>query len=330
MNAEWYRYLLYNHIKHFWRNSVVDRLNRHGIHWISFSDERIKHYAGRQITDRRALNNLIAEKIRSGVPFMVSRLGGCETRYTTAYIGDNRKAKEIAIKELTTNAGFFPCEIEWADRYAKLYLDSVSEIDICGIWRYYMEDYVLHRYAPGAVLTILERLEPWRADADTIPWTTALRGKRVLVIHPFSDSIEMQYHKKRTKLFANQNRADEILPEMELITLKAVQSMGGKGSPLYNNWFDALDDMIRKVDTIDFDVAIIGCGAYGMPLAAHIKQIGKQAIHLGGATQLMFGIMGKRWDHIPEIHSLVNENWVRPMENETPKCSNDIEAGCYW
>ena len=105
--------------------------------------------------------------------------------------------------------------------------------------------------------------------------------------------------------------------------------MGGKGSPLYNNWFDALDDMIRKVDTVDFDVAIIGCGAYGMPLAAHIKQIGKQAIHLGGATQLMFGIMGKRWDHIPEIHSLVNENWVRPMENETPKCSNDIEAGCY-
>ena len=47
---------------------------------------------------------------------------------------------------------------------------------------------------------------------------------------------------------------------------------------------------------IDFDVAIIGCGAYGFPLAAKLKQAGKQAIHLAGATQLLFGIKGKRWE----------------------------------
>lgn len=44
---------------------------------------------------------------------------------------------------------------------------------------------------------------------------------------------------------------------------------------------------------INFDTAIIGCGAYGMPLAAQIKNAGRQAIHLGGAVQLLFGIKGE-------------------------------------
>ena len=45
-----------------------------------------------------------------------------------------------------------------------------------------------------------------------------------------------------------------------------------------------------------FDIAIIGCGAYGLPLAAKLKKEGRQAIHLAGVTQLMFGIKGKRWE----------------------------------
>ena len=75
-----------------------------------------------------------------------------------------------------------------------------------------------------------------------------------------------------------------------------------------------------------FDIAIIGCGAYGMPLAAYCKQIGKKAVHLGGATQLLFGIKGKRWDN----YSLYNDYWVRPLESETPRNAGKIESGCYW
>ena len=33
-----------------------------------------------------------------------------------------------------------------------------------------------------------------------------------------------------------------------------------------------------------------------MPLAAFIKSIGKKAVHLGGSTQILFGIKGERWD----------------------------------
>ena len=80
----------------------------------------------------------------------------------------------------------------------------------------------------------------------------------------------------------------------------------------------------------EFDVAIIGCGAYGFVLAAMLKRAGKQAIHMGGATQLLFGIKGKRWDEMPQVSKWYNDAWVRPDENEQPKQKNLVEEGCYW
>ena len=44
-------------------------------------------------------------------------------------------------------------------------------------------------------------------------------------------------------------------------------------------------------------VALLGCGAYGMPLGAFIKDgLKKPAIHVDGVLQLLFEIKGKRWD----------------------------------
>jgi glycerol-3-phosphate dehydrogenase len=63
----------------------------------------------------------------------------------------------------------------------------------------------------------------------------------------------------------------------------------------------------------DYDVALIGCGAYGLPLASHVKRKGKQSIHLGGGLQLLFGIKGKRWDDNPEVkYKILDE----PLEED--------------
>ena len=80
----------------------------------------------------------------------------------------------------------------------------------------------------------------------------------------------------------------------------------------------------------DFDVAIIACGAYGMPLAAKFKSAGKQAIHWGGMSQIWFGIKGARWDNNPRVNQFYNEYWVRPSENETSRSNKRVEGGCYW
>lgn len=89
--------------------------------------------------------------------------------------------------------------------------------------------------------------------------------------------------------------------------------------------------MKEQIRNKDFDIALIGCGAYGMPLAAYVKQLGKQAVHLAGWTQMLFGIYGKRWvEDQQEFSKFINDYWIRPIKDETPISAKQVEGGCYW
>lgn len=114
------------------------------------------------------------------------------------------------------------------------------------------------------------RLEPWLYNGR--PWTTALKGKRVLVIHPFIDTIRNQYENKREQICPN----TDILPKFELKTLRAVQTIAGETDERFSTWFEVLDYMYQEAMKIDFDVAIICCGAYGMPLGGMLKKPGSR------------------------------------------------------
>ena len=152
-----------------------------------------------------------------------------------------------------------------------------------------------------------------------------MSGKRVLVVHPFRKTILSQYE-KRAQLFPGR----DILPEFASLTvIQAVQGLAGQDTG-YDSWFDALDAMERKMDAADYDVAIIGAGAYGLPLAAHARDTGHAAIQMSGATQLLFGIKGKRWDDHPVISKLYNPAWVRPDESEGITNKEKVEGGSYW
>lgn len=63
----------------------------------------------------------------------------------------------------------------------------------------------------------------------------------------------------------------------------------------YAMWFDAPRCKKDEMDKVPYKVCLIGCSAYGFPLSAHAKRQGKQAVHIGGALQLLFRIKGKRW-----------------------------------
>ena len=160
------------------------------------------------------------------------------------------------------------------------------------------------------------------------PWTKELKGKKVLVVHPFAETIKKQYD-KREHLFEN----PDVLPEFKKLTvIKAVQSIAGNSSETgFKDWFEALDFMKNQMDQSDYEIALIGCGAYGMSLAAHAKRHGKIAIHMAGWIQMLFGIYGNRWiEDQPEFKKYINEYWTRPSIDERPKNVEKVEGGCYW
>jgi hypothetical protein len=285
---------------------------------------------GRGVLWNEEGSTVARETLASGRPCLIARFGSTElacvnyfTRWRAGRIFPVPYPRQVC-ESIQRCSGVFPTDDESLDRFCETYLNAVSKADVMGVWFNRNEDRIVERYCPQAQLVFLEALNTViRQD----PWSAELAGKVVLVVHPFVNTIESQYRTRRALLFENPS----TLPEFELKTLPAVQSLAGNDGG-YRTWFDALEDMRERMAAIDFDVAVIGAGAYGLPLAAAAKDLGCQAVQLGGATQLLFGIRGRRWeDESPdEVAPLFNEYWVRPSAEETPRGSDSVEGGCYW
>lgn len=301
----------------------------------------------KRIVDPDIASDIIYEHIVSDRPCMIARYGGSELYSVTNYLGVQKGWKGAwnfiiakqdpwwwikgRLRNLSNNAGFFPIQ-EWAlKQYSELMLRDTRDLDVLASFcrgEYLIKDLIDHLPAISLFL-----LEPWFSSR---PWTRALENKNVLVVHPCAELIEEQYYSHREELFSD----PRILPKFNLKTIKAVQSLGGGGSE-FASWFDALDYMKSEIDKVDYDVCLIGCGAYGFHLAAHVKRMGKKAVHLGGVTQVLFGIKGNRWEDpdycIPEIgipkgyyNQMFNEYWIKPGERYRPKNADSIEGACYW
>ena len=311
-----------------WTNRLQGNLQRLNI--VTYDDKIRLRSPGyhRQILFGQAGHDCVRDLLSTDAPLMISRLGSVELSCLSWHIRKRRdtpRAYSNRVRtQMSNQAGFFPTDDASLDAFAKLYLDKIPLVDLMGVWFNSDEDMICNTFCPGADLVELSCLEPFRFTA---PWSSLLAGKKVLVVHPFSESINSQYVKKRHCLFAD----PDVLPEFELKTLTAVQSIAGSPVP-FASWFDAYRHMCSEIEKTDFDVCLIGAGAYGLPLAAFVKELGRQAIHLGGATQILFGIRGRRWEELyaDTTAQLFNGHWVRPLAAETPSNKEQIEKGCYW
>jgi hypothetical protein len=285
-----------------------------------------------------AANDLIRETLESDQPCLIGKLGSIELETIIAYLYKDKRmmpwerlyryiSGDVRYKgwhpsllaKLSHIAGFFSTEEPYLSQFAELYLSILPHIDLLHSWQR-AEVRISDKTSHAA--RIRDALGIWTGGGT--PWSSSLKGKRVLVIHPFETTIQKQYA-KREHIFAN----PEILPEFKLLTLRAVQSAGGISVP-FDTWFEALEHMKHQIIETDFDIAIIGAGAYSLPLGVFIKEQGKKALHLGGDTQILFGIYGARWENSPRFQSLINDDWARPEPEERIAGYKTIERGGYW
>ncbi len=311
-------------------NRLLDTL--HKLNLVVISKEDLVRFRGggygRKILFGVEGHDRLASLLERNKPFLAARLGAVELTALRFYLEQRRtKGRSYPAKIRSTmanNAGFFPVDDGSLDAFAELFLKQLPGVDLMGVWFNQYEDAVCNRFSPEARLVDLDCFEPFRFPN---PWSSRLGEKKVLVVHPFAESIRSQYESKRETLFDD----PDVLPLFELKTLQAVQSIAGARVD-FSTWFDAYHHMCRQMAQIDFDICIIGAGAYGLPLAAYAKELGKQAIHLGGVTQILFGIKGKRWEteYADSTAKLFNQQWVRPLPGETPAHNERVDRGCYW
>lgn len=295
------------------------------------------------------VSELIYNKLTQSDPCMIARFGSTELYCLANYLGTQKgpiksfipflfaKAEPWwimpqRVADLKNCSGVFSADQDGQiEKFCELLLSDMKYVDVLGSW--VSKEYLIESYISTAARVHLPYLEPYYSEE---PWSRALEGKRVLVVHPFASQINSQYMNHRMRLFEDKR----VLPNFEIKTLQAVQSLCGADNG-FATWFEALEYMKAEMNKIEYDICIIGCGAYGFHLAAHAKRMGKKAIHLGGATQLLFGIKGNRWEN-PEYGvkewglplgfytNMFNEYWIKPGEGGRPKNAEQVEGACYW
>lgn len=274
--------------------------------------------------------HLLKQGIESEAPFLCARMG-CTELQTIAFVRMMRTpviglAFRPFVKgvmySIANSSGVFKPTIDVLYKFADLYIRLFPEIDVLGIW--HPSERLLGKYFSGIVKISQSVVDP---NLEKGTWTALLKGKKVLVVHPFADSIRSQYE-KRKELFDS----PDVLPDFKsLYVLKAIQSIAGNVPSGFKTWFDALDYMRDEMNKVDYDIALIACGAYGFPLGAYAKQNGKKAFVIGGNLQLLFGIKGRRWAQTDKYKRIMEKpSWVWPSESETPQGIERVPGSGYW
>lgn len=293
--------------------------------------------------DQDILRSYLEEKMRKRECFIIPRISGVENN-VALYSYSIRHDKNVesssmktyiqsALPVMKNNAGIRIDSLSSLYRYEEEYLSAFRHCDLYAGWEPH-GDYIHHIANSQKYLQKLYDSKQciWTHCFDIFhyiysqPWTWALRGKRILVVSPFIETI-----KEQLPLRKHLYHGIDLFPECEFVFLKPPQTQADEEA----REFDVeLYDFKRQIDNVadDFDVALLSCGGYANPIASYIFSQKKSAIYVGGVLQMYFGILGNRWiQQRPDIVTLFsNSYWKRPKESETPKNSHKVEDGCYW
>jgi hypothetical protein len=312
---------------------IVRRWMRRGTRFDVYATvAAVGRYAEAHLLSEEQLHTEVAAAIGRAGPFLLGRPGSFEAKLVNEYL--DFRAHRVAPRDygehrwrnIAATGGFplrTPSEV---DEFATDYLSAAVQSDILAVWQSGIigSGELLRRCR---AFVRLADIEPHLAAVKGIrPWTQALLGLRVLIVHPFRQSITSQFQ-RRSEVPA----IEAIFPDCRVEVVVPPQTYAGLGGDASLGWAEHLQRTRESIAAADFDVAIVGAGPYGLPLAAFVKQLGKPAIHLGGATQLLFAIRGGRWDQ-SELHArFIDETWIRPLPEETPPGASGFEHGSpYW
>lgn len=286
-------------------------------------------------------NDYIASRIESGEPASIIRFGTETSEIIMDWHQQYVFFHPNTLHQLWNNAGIYctckknemvcdPC----ARLYGAFSFKAIETADALACFTHpnydTQQEYFLERQ-PKLRKLHNRSLEPFYVLPEK-PWTHALAGKRVLIVHPFTTSMQRQYAASQRSggMNAHLFGGQPFWPSgVEFVWFPTYNTVAGNIA--HRNWFETCQVMCRRLAKERFDVALLGCGGYGLPLIHFIRNhLKRSCIYVGGALQLFFGIKGSRWEMHQEISQWINENWVRPRPDETPENARAVENGCYW
>jgi hypothetical protein len=285
--------------------------------------------------------NYVSGKLERKEPFIMPRIAGIENNlayFAMAVTHGLTTEKDFMEKNgarlmqiMKNNAGVKLETFQEIKSYSNLYLDAFKRCDTYFDWEPWGNVYPGIRDSHNFVTENFKKDRIWSLALDIFhnihrkPWTWSLKGKRILIVSAFVESIE-----KKIDQLPNIYGVD-LFPDCSFVFLKPPQTQGRNSSRSFKEELGLFASRIIEIrDT--FDVALVSCGGYGNPLMSILHENEISAIYVGGVLQMYFGVYGARWlRERPDIMRLyLNKHWSRPTLMEKPSGHNQVEGSCYW
>ena len=269
----------------------------------------------------------IKKAIHDGTPFLMGRITDIELR-TAFDLRHGNPIKQDQI-DLENNAGIHLQNMLSLNTYVQRFIQAYEHCTHIAEWDKggamyqavgHGQEWIAKR-TPHIPKFDARNLEPYYFKDS---WMSALKGKRILIVHPFASSFQKQIS-KFADLFPNRSWFEDCTFVFVKPPMTMAGNYGGK------DWQEHMNEFLPQLQGVEFDIALVAAGGYGMLIADHIyTNLKRSAIYIGGALQLFFGVIGKRWFDNKEILSHVNDHWIRPSHEERPLHHTKVERGCYW
>lgn len=295
------------------------------------------------LIQRTELIKSIEESITKNKGFAIGKLGFSE-QCLLGYLPFKRKNPNyVQLKAYESmfryhceiQFGVFPTNSEFLNEFVNFYTKHVHQIDILGVFQAEQEDKIIKENNLTADFIPYQYTEPDRSIPANEPncYLRYFKDKKLLLISPFADLLKLRASKDIFEQVWSKIQKKWFYPS-DVSSLEIPYSFVNSFQThrKYNNSIDLFDSICSRLSTIEFDVAFIGAGALGLPIASYIKNEGKIAISLGGHLQVLFGVKGDRWNRdINWTSNYMNEFWVDMPEKYHPENKSILtDDGAYW
>jgi hypothetical protein len=243
------------------------------------------------------------------------------------------RAFEVALGNQTLrHSGIFPTDNAFLGRFAETYAVAVARLDCVGLWpgRLDSDPVLLARHGfRGCTIPFAEQ-EPDRSTPadESRCYLPFFRGRRLLIVSPFAELLcERADRETFERVWSKTGKPWFAPADVHALTLPYGYSP--ETWTRYATALDLFDELRERMQSLDYDVALIGAGLLGSMLAAAAKEDGNVGISLGGHLQIVFGVNGERWrNRVNWRRKYFNEAWIELPESARPGADESAEN--YW
>jgi hypothetical protein len=346
-----------NHITYLFKHSGFELINDpQNVHCMHYHQTQIREYKGSDTIkppyilinphvvaahkvdvaydDNDYLYDFIICQFENNEPFIIPRVAGIEN--ITAY--DALTNKDPRCYVMKNNAGVMLSNMKSVKKYSKAYFKAFENSKVyCG-WDANRGDNVYNGIAdshkhidevicPGSKKIWAEtNLEIYNFIKRERVWTEALKGKRILVISSFIESISEKIP-VLDKIYGR-----DLFPDCKFVFVKPPML---NCDSISQEWDIELNNFCLELDKLrdDYDIALVSCGGLGNLVCNYIyEEHKKSSIYVGGVLSVWFGVYNRRLieEKSTILRMYLNEHWSRPKVSERPVGWEKTERGCYW